>query len=431
MRFLSMPFQLGASMRLMYRVPAQVAPTYNCGDANVRCVSTTPGATQEYSTIQAAANAAQPGDVILVHPGSYAGFTINTSGTSNAPIKFIAQSAGVIINQGSTSEQDGIRLQNVSYVQVEGFTIRNDGSTTTRVARGISARGATVGSPMFGNVVRGNTVNTTDMEGVYLSQFAEGLVENNTIYNCGQNGDNKKHGLYLANAGTNYTVVRGNTIYNNVNAEANGIHCNGDLSVGGNGLIRFCTFENNIIYGNGQNGINGDGLQDSLIQNNLFYNNARNAVRIYLIDAAEGAARMKIINNTFIASNGWAVKMTEDLGGHVIFNNILIGSSGSLCVGNTSLSSNANVFGGSLSTNEESSTVALAAWRTATSQDATSVTGTSAATFVNAGAANYALSSSSPARGIGISSLASLNAPALDMVGITRLPTIDAGALEF
>ena len=50
-----------------------------------------------------------------------------------------------------------------------------------------------------------------------------------------------------------------------------GIHINGDISEGGVGLVTHALIEGNRIYNNGQNGINADGLQSSVIQNNLIY----------------------------------------------------------------------------------------------------------------------------------------------------------------
>ena len=50
---------------------------------------------------------------------------------------------------------------------------------------------------------------------------------------------------------------------------------NGDVSLGGDGIISNALVENNVIYDNGLgggSGINCDGVQDSVIRNNLIYN---------------------------------------------------------------------------------------------------------------------------------------------------------------
>ena len=56
--------------------------------------------------------------------------------------------------------------------------------------------------------------------------------------------------------------------------------------------------KNNVIYDNGQNGINADGLQSSTIENNLIYNYANYGICLYQIDAGAGSKNNVIVNNT-------------------------------------------------------------------------------------------------------------------------------------
>ena len=375
---------------------------------------------------------AKPGNIVLVHPGTYAGFTVSHSGTSTQPIRFIANGSGVVINSGGNTENDGVHLKNVSYVEIQGFTIRNDSGSSPRVHRCVAAREASPDNPMHGNILRNNVCTSADAEGLYVSEFADGLIEGNTISGSGKNGQGRAHGLYLANAGSNNTTIRGNVIFGNTNSESNGIHANGDLSVGGNGLIRNMVVEGNTIYGNGQNGINLDGVQDSTFRNNLIYGNVRHALRDYQEDGAGGAARLRIVNNTLIAnSSGWAVKLSADSGGHVIFNNVLIGATGSLSVGTSSgLVSDRNVVSGAYSNDDESSTISLATWRSRTGQDAASQSSTASALFISG--SSYALSAASVARDGGVATLASVFAPTKDIAGAARPQGggIDVGAYE-
>ncbi|MFZ2649942.1 MAG: right-handed parallel beta-helix repeat-containing protein [Burkholderiaceae bacterium] len=416
----------------LFSTPSPGSSNYNCADAKVRCVAQTAGASQEYATIALAAAAAKPGDIVLVHSGNYAGFTVTTSGTAAQPIQFIANSNDVIIGKAGNTESDAIHLRNVSYIGIEGFTIRNDASSSPRIHRCIAARGATPGQPMRGNTLRNNRCIAAEAEGFYLSQFADSLVETNTISGSGTSGQTRAHGVYLANAGSNGTTIRGNTIFGNANGESNGIHANGDLSVGGSGLIRNIVVEGNIVYGNGQSGINMDGVQDSLFQNNLIYGNARHAIRAYMIDGAAGPANLHFVNNSLVASGGWAIKLSEDSGGHVVFNNLLFGSTGSLCVGANSLASNNNVAGGSFSNDTEASVITIATWRSRTGQDANSQSSTQAAVFKNTAAADYSLSNTSPARDKGVATFSSVAAPQKDILGAPRAQgiAIDAGAYE-
>jgi uncharacterized repeat protein (TIGR02543 family) len=410
-----------------------LASALDCAATNVRCVSSTAGANQEYATIQAAANAVVAGDTVLVFAGTYTGFTVSRSGSSTQAIRFLANDGNVIIGHGGNSELDGVRLQNVNYVTIEGFVIRNTASSSPRIHRCIAARGATADAPMTGNVMRNNQCIDADAEGLYASQFGNGLIEGNTISGSGKNGAARMHGIYLANAGSDGTVIRGNSISNNPNAESEGIHINGDSSIGGDGLVSNLVIEGNRITGSGNNGLNFDGVQDSLIRNNIVYGNGHHALRAYAADGAAGPRNMRVVNNTFDASAGWAVKFTEDVGGHVLFNNILLGTSGGLVVGTTAnVSSNYNVVQGSFSTDGEATVVNLATWRSRTGQDAASLASAASALFTNAGAADYSLKVGSPARDMGVASFASVSAPATDFARAARPrgTAYDAGALE-
>ena len=76
--------------------------------------------------MQHAANAVQPGDTVIVEPGTYKGFELTTSGTAAAPIVFKAQ-PGVVINQANGVTQDGINLEGASYITIDGFTVTGTG----------------------------------------------------------------------------------------------------------------------------------------------------------------------------------------------------------------------------------------------------------------------------------------------------------------
>lgn len=406
------------------------AVSLSCTQTSVRCV----GSGQEYSTIQAAVDAAQAGDTVLVYDGNYAGFHItNKSGTSSAPITIRTLGNNAVIDRADAGG-DGILFSKASYIIVDGFTIQGRNSSGTQMIsqRCVAGHNATPTSPMIGNIVRNINCSDAALECFYLSEFNSALIENNTILRCGRAGGTRNHGIYLANAGSDNTVIRGNAISGGLDAgaESNGIHMNGDLSVGGDGLISGLTIEGNTIYANAQNGLNMDGVQSSLVRNNLIYDNARNGLRAYAIDGAAGPTNMTIVNNTFVATaSGWAVKLTEDLGGHTVFNNILIGSSGALCVANDNVKSDRNALVGGFSRDGDTSTITLTQWRTAIGEDNNSVATTTSALFASG---SYQLSTNSPARDNGVTSFNSIAAPATDIVGEARPQgaAVDMGAYE-
>jgi hypothetical protein len=391
-------------------VQAGASPS-DCSAAHVRCVDDDGGA--EYGTIQAAVNAVQAGDTVLVLDGSYAGFQVTASGTAAQPIVIRATGGGAVIDRDGPTG-DGARFQNVDYVRIERFQIRDVS------ARCVAARGATPTSPMRGNVVRGITCTRSGTEGFYLSEFADGLVEGNEVSGTGTVTSSRAHGMYLANAGTGNTIVRGNTIHGISGSDAQAMHFNGDASVGGDGIISDMLVENNVIYDVNTNGFNMDGVRNSVFRNNLVYDAGRHALRGYAIDGSGGPSGLHIVNNTLIAGSGnWAVKLTEDAGGHVLFNNILLGGAGSIAVGTGSLQSDYNVVTNAFSLNAEASVISLSQWRAA-GLDSHSLQATAATLFVDAGAGDYRLSAGSPAIDAGAASLGGVTAPAADRVGAAR-----------
>ncbi len=402
-------------------------PPTDCAAETVRCVDAS-GGDGEYATIQEAADASQPGDTIVVKPGGYAGFQIDTSGTAQAPIVYYAD--GEVTIDAPAPTGDGIRLENVSHVRVIGFSVHDTEQ------RCIAARGATPEEPMVDDWIVANTCARAGVEGIYVSELSGSHVELNVISDSGASGDTRSHGIYLANAGSDGTTICGNVISGASPDESNGIHFNGDLSVGGDGIISGLTVEGNVIFGNAQNGLNMDGVQDSVIRNNLVYGNVRNALRAYAIDGAEGPKNLTIVNNTFLtgATGGWPVKLTEDLGGHLVFNCILLSDNpdtGSIALEpSPDFASAHNVVVDRFTNDDESSTLSLAEWQ-ALGYDDGSVIGTAAALFYDASQDDYHLLGTASAVGLGLDAFQGQSAPGTDLEGNPRpAGAIDAGAFE-
>lgn len=371
----------------------------DCGDSSVRCVDDDPGPTQEFATLMAALEGAGPGDVVLVHEGAYAGAQIDASGTADAPLTVHGLAGAIVSSDGPTG--DGIRLQNVDHVVIEGLTIRGVSG------RCVAARGATADAPMVGNVVRGVTCSGSGTEGFYLSQFSAGLVENNAIERTGQSGSARSHGIYLANAGSDGTTLRGNTIdMTGSPDESAGIHFNGDVSIGAEGLISDLLVAQNVVHGLHHNAFNLDGVERSRFENNLVYDTTRHGLRAYQIDGGDGPEGLVVVNNTFVVGgSGSAVRITEDRGGHVIFDNIFL------------------IEGGEEAISLES------ADRAQVGPNATD-TGpivASPALFTARAADDFTLAAGSAAIGAGVTSFAGVTAPDHDLTGRPRT-TPDLGA---
>lgn len=352
-----------------------------------------------WATLQRAVDAALPGDVIIVRAGTYAGCRIGKSGTANSPITLKAE-PGVrpLINQLATSNrhQSLIEVENfdsrVSYWIIDGFEI----SGAPR--HGVDIRNAdyiTVQNCYSHN----NGSTSVRGDGIFL-----GFAEHPTLQ-FNELSFNSEHGLYHSNS-ADYPTIRGNRLHHNANA---GIHINGDLSQGGDGIISFGLIEKNVIWENGTgggSGINCDGLSDSVIRNNLLYANHASGISLYAIDAAAGASRNQVLHNTIIqASNGrWCLNIPAADGvasptGNVVKNNIFIhpGSRGSIVTYSTSsLQSDYNIVVNRFSQNDGDTFITFAAWQAA-GQDQHSVVSTTEALFVDATASNYRLKPASPA----------------------------------
>lgn len=385
-------------------------------------LDTNPGtADLPWATLQHAAETVGPGDHVLVQDGAYAGFLIETSGTADNPITFQAMGTGAVINTGGPTG-DGVRLQNVNHITIEGFHILN------MTERGIAHRGATATSPVQGLIIRGNTIVAAARENMYLSQVSHSLIENNVVQ------DATGHGIYLSNAGSDHTILRGNRISGSGKA---GIHFNGDLSIGGDGIISGLTVENNIIHHGGQNALNMDGVQNSLIRNNLLYANASNGIRAYRIDGAQGPRGLRIINNTIhVPADGyWCVRITEDLGDLIAFNNILMNEyqyGGSLALdGTNGFAGGYNAVVDFFTTDRGDTTLSLAQWQQL-GYGHGSFVANAETLFRDATNGDYRLKSEAPVINTGVSLFNGQPSSTIDIQNTPRSagPGVDIGAYE-
>lgn len=85
-------------------------------------------ATLSFSSIAAAIEAVQPGDVVLFHPGihpaSDAPYTINTSGQPGRPIVFRGAGAGLSIIEGPDRETDLFHIAGADHLMFEDLAMR-------------------------------------------------------------------------------------------------------------------------------------------------------------------------------------------------------------------------------------------------------------------------------------------------------------------
>lgn len=384
-----------------------VATTGNDGAAGT--------AAAPWRTIQRAANAVAPGDTVIVQAGSYVGFAVETRGTQAKPIAFVADGQ-VAIDGAATRNRDAILIDGAAWVRIEGFQV--SGATRTGIAA-LDCNHITV---------RGNHVDLNGKWGIFSAFCDDLVIEGNEASRSAE-----QHGIYASNS-ADRPVIRRNRIWGNAMC---GIHVNGDISQGGDGVISNAVIEDNVIFDNGRNGcsgINGDGMANAVIRNNVLDGNHASGISLYRIDGGAPSTGNQVINNTIrMASDArWAVNIQNNSTGNVLRNNILLHPSASrgaidLCAGCASgMKSDHNAVVGRFSI--DGTMVNLATWRSRTGGDAASFVASDADLFTNPGTGDLTLRAGAPAIDRGVAD----GAPSDDVTGTARPQGagIDIGAYE-
>jgi parallel beta-helix repeat protein len=368
-----------------------------------------------WATLQHAADVVNPGDTVHVQPGSYQGFYLDRSGSAGNPITFIADGA-VSIDEDNDFTPDGINIEGADYVVIDGFTVDNRTRAGIRTALSSFV------------TVRNCSTGFNGRWGIFSGFAYDFTIENNETHHSID-----EHGIYVSNSGDR-PIIRNNLVHDN---HANGIHMNGDLSQGGDGLISNALVENNIIHGNGAgggSGINMDGVTNSIVRNNLVYDHHSSGISLYKIDGATGSKNNLVVNNTFITEDDgrWAVNISGGSTGNTIRNNILYtyhGFRGAISIDSSSRTgfvSDYNSVMDRFSTNAGSTVITLAAWQ-ALGYDLHSFIAEPDDHFVDPDT-DFHLLSNSPAVDTGTST----QAPPIDLEGTARPlgAGFDIGAYE-
>lgn len=367
-----------------------------------------------FRTIQRAAGAVAPGDTVTIHAGTYTGFVVNARGTAGAPIAFVGD-GDVRIDGAATTDRDAVHIEGASYVTVEGLTV------TGATRAGISALDCDH------ITVRKNRVDQNGRWGVFSSFCDDLVVEHNEVSRSGT-----EHGVYASNS-ADRPVIRNNVIWGNGMC---GVHMNGDINFGGDGVISGAIVENNQIRDNGRrggSGINGDGITNAVIRNNVLDDNHASGISLYRIDGGAASTGNQVINNTIRMANDarWAVNIQDGSSANILRNNILLHPNAgrgaidicTACV--TNMVSNNNAVVGRFSLN--GAAMDLATWRTRTGNDASSFVATDGDLFTSTTDLTLRAGASAIDRGV------ATGAPATDLRGTPRPQgsAIDIGAYEY
>lgn len=373
-----------------------------------------------FRTLQKSANTVIAGDSVLVADSTYAGFDIRTSGTAANPIVFLALTGQVIINRRNSVTADGINIEEADWIEIRGFRVVNQPRAGIRA---VNADHITI---------RYNTCLNNFKWGIFTGFTNDFLAEYNE---CANSVD--EHGIYVSNS-SDRAIVRYNVSHHN---RAAGLHFNGDISQGGDGINHDPQVYGNILYRNGLGGgaaINMDGNQNALIYNNLLYDNYATGIALYQIDGGGPSTNAKIYHNTIVQdpSARWCILLTDGASGATLRNNILINRHSFRGVINidpvsrSGFSSNYNVMTNWFTLNDGNSRLDSAAWK-ALGYDLNSFFSASLSNlFVNYAGADLHLAPGAKAINFGVAPLS----PAIltDLTGNSRSTggAPDAGAYE-
>jgi hypothetical protein len=283
-------------------------------------------ATQTYNvqavfrTLQAAADAAQGGDLIAVMPGTYAGFVLEDKPSAGdgryIHFKAMGEPGDVVINQASHNPDWMILLRATHHVIIQGFNLAGHnvpGVDSISPRAGIMLDGdfGLTGKQTHHIIITDNFSHNHRKWGLHSRDTHTVLIQNNLFALSAM-----EHSAYVSDGSDNY-VIRRNIFFG---SNASGLQCNLDTVSSFHdliknpvlrsyrkeepthewalGLIKLATehfgennfpdgkginfiIEDNVINGNGRAGggsLNLAGLQDSLIQNNLIYGNYNHGI---------------------------------------------------------------------------------------------------------------------------------------------------------
>lgn len=290
-----------------------------------------------YGSVTDAVAAARAGDTILVAPGVYNEPTL----ILDRPLTLLGEPGAVLDGEG----ERGLVEIRADSVTVAGLTLRNTGLSFTEDRAAILADGV-----QFCRI-RDNRLENTFF-GIYLANAGDCTIQDNAIVASGERETRSGNGIHL------WYSTRVEIIGNRIEGHRDGIYFEfvEDSRVVGNrsaANVRYglhfmfsdrCGYLRNVFSDNGAgvavmytrdivmegNDFRGNlgsaafglllkDITDSRILGNRFL---RNSVAVH----AEGANRVRVRGNDFVA-NGWAVRIMANSEGSTVTENNFIGNS--------------------------------------------------------------------------------------------------------
>ena len=205
----------------------------------------------------------------------------------------------VTVTTDRPDNRDTIFITFSSYIVVDG--LRSSGANRAAV-RVDQSPNVTIRNGVFGN-------NGT--WGIFTDFADDLLLENNECF-----GSVAEHGIYVSNSGDRPVVRRNRVHDNNASGDPAQRRPQRGRRRHHHGRPHRDTTSSTTTAPAGGAAINLDGVQDSIVRNNLLYNNRATGIVNYQGDGAQGPRGMQILHNTIdMPSNGrWALLIYEHHG---------------------------------------------------------------------------------------------------------------------
>lgn len=267
-------------------------------------------ASSPWATVSHAVRQVQAGDTVFVHSGTYLvteQIHVGISGREGEPITLSGYGEErPLLDLRNCPFRNGFEVYFADHIVIENFQIL---APLVSGSRGIRLTHADH------VIVRNITVSGAGHANLFCSHSHHVTFENNEASNGGI-------GIYVADS-SDYATIRGNRLHNH---QAIGLHMNGDISSGGDGIISFALVENNVIYRNGATGINCDGVTDSVFRNNLIYDNVRRGIAFFQGDGAVPSNDNQVLHNTVVmpSTGYYAIGLNYGAVRNGFWNNILL-----------------------------------------------------------------------------------------------------------
>jgi len=174
--------------------PAPSPPPETGASSAIDCSKATVTVTTA-SELSNALTAAEPGAIISIAPGTYAGnFTATGDGTPDRPIALCGERDS-ILDGGTVDDGYVMHLERASYWVLQGFTVQNG-------QKGVMIDGTT------NSIVQGLTVHTIGDEAIHLRKFSsDNQVLANTIRDTGLRKEKFGEGVYVGSAESNWCDI--------------------------------------------------------------------------------------------------------------------------------------------------------------------------------------------------------------------------------